>query len=199
MNHLAHACLSFKNPDILIGNLIADSIRGKQIYDFREEIQNGIRLHRLIDEYTDRHPVVRELKDVFTQTAGRYNASFLDISFDHFLALDESNQPEEGWESFAQWCYLEIEKRLHELPDNFHRLFHYMKKDNWLYNYRYGWLIKKSFEKLTERAAFLDNNINVYRDFETNYDIIKSGYEDFFPQLKKFVLDISPSDKQVGI
>jgi len=190
MNHLAHAYLSFGNPDLLVGNLIADSVRGKQINDFREEIQNGIRLHRQIDEYTDKHQVVRQLKDVFSNTAGRYNASFLDISFDHFLALDESNKPSEGWDSFAQWCYIEIDKRLYELPDNFHQLFHYMKEDNWLYNYRYGWLIKKSFEKLTERAAFLDNNINVYKEFVDNYDIIRGGYEEFFPQLKNYVLNI---------
>lgn len=193
MNYLAHAYLSFGNPDILLGNLVADSVRGKQVYDFRDEIQKGIMLHRQIDEYTDRHAVTRRLKTIFSEVAGRYNASFLDISFDHFLALDTSNEPAEGWGVFAQSCYRMIDQRRDELPENVLHLFGYMKEDNWLYNYRYKWLIRKSFVKLTERAAFLDNNTNVYKVFESNYELIKTGYDEFFPELKNYVLSIFPT------
>lgn len=194
MNYLAHAYLSFGNPDILVGNLIADTVRGKQVYDFSLEVQRGINLHRQIDEYTDKHAVTRRLKTVFSEIAGRYNASFLDISLDHFLALDKQNEPSEGWSVFAQSCYRTIDQRLDELPENIHRLFAYMKEDNWLYNYRYAWMIKKSFEKLTERAAFLDNDTNVYKAFEDNYEKLETGYNEFFPDLKNYVIEIYPGD-----
>jgi Uncharacterized protein conserved in bacteria len=186
MNYLAHAYLSFNNPDILIGNIIADFIRGKHMFDFREEIQTGIRLHRQIDEYTDNHPLTREIKAVYSDTAGRYSASFLDITFDHFLALDTLHEPSEGWLQFSLNCYKQIDERIGELPEDFRRLYAYMEKENWLYNYRHTWLIKRSFDRLTERAKFLDTDVNVYSGFEKNYDLLETAYKEFFPQLVEF-------------
>jgi acyl carrier protein phosphodiesterase len=60
MNFLAHIYLSGSEHEILIGNFIADSIRGKQFDAYQNSIQQGILLHREIDEYTDSHPVVLE-------------------------------------------------------------------------------------------------------------------------------------------
>ena len=34
MNFLAHAFLSFNDPDILTGNMISDFVKGKQKFDF---------------------------------------------------------------------------------------------------------------------------------------------------------------------
>lgn len=186
MNYLAHAHLSFRNPGLLIGNLIADFVKGKQIYDFSEEIQAGIRLHRQIDEYTDHHPLTRQTKTLFSDTAGRYDSPFLDIAFDHFLALDTMQEPPEGWLVFSLWCYKQIDHRIDELPKDFKRLYSYMKEENWLYSYRYPWMIEKSFGRLTQRAAFLKNDINVYSDFENKYSLLQAGYDQFFPQLVKF-------------
>lgn len=192
MNYLAHAYLSFGNPDILVGNMVADSVKGNQINNFSENIQKGIYLHRQIDEFTDKHSIPRELKSVFSDAVGRYSASFLDIAFDHFLATDNVNEPAEGWEVFSQECYYQIDGYVSGLNENFQRLFYYMKKDNWLYNYRYDWLIKKSFEKLAERAVYLDDQTDAYNSFQENYSIIKKGYKEFFPDLKKYVLESFP-------
>ncbi|MDL2214964.1 ACP phosphodiesterase [Dysgonomonas sp. OttesenSCG-928-M03] len=197
MNYLAHAYLSFDNPHLLVGNMVADFVRGKQMYDFREEVQEGIRLHRQIDEYTDHHPVALEIKKIFDSSAGRYNASFLDVSFDHFLATDQSTEPAQGWKNFAKECYEQIDSQINDLPKDFRRFFSYMKKENWLYNYRYKWMIEKSFTSLTQRAKYLENNVDVYSDFENNYDLIQDGYNKFFPQLKKFAKEYI--DKNIHI
>ena len=53
MNYLAHAYLSFGDPDILAGNMISDFVKGKKKYEYPDRIQMGITLHRKIDEYTD--------------------------------------------------------------------------------------------------------------------------------------------------
>ena len=62
MNFLAHAILSFNDPDILTGNMISDHVKGKSQYDFSPGIQKGIRLHRAIDRFTDLHPVTKAAK-----------------------------------------------------------------------------------------------------------------------------------------
>jgi acyl carrier protein phosphodiesterase len=51
MNYLAHAYLSFKHEDILLGNLISDFVKGKKKFDYPLLIQKGITLHRNIDTF----------------------------------------------------------------------------------------------------------------------------------------------------
>ena len=44
MNYLAHACLSFEDPDILTGNMISDFVKGRKKSDYPERIRMGITL-----------------------------------------------------------------------------------------------------------------------------------------------------------
>ena len=65
MNYLAHAYLSFNKPGILAGNMISDFVKGKRKYDYPEEIQHGIAVHREIDRFTDAHSITKEAKEIF--------------------------------------------------------------------------------------------------------------------------------------
>ena len=62
MNYLAHAYLSFNIPEILVGNLISDFVKGKRKLDYPPGIRTGITLHRAIDTFTDTHPAIRDVK-----------------------------------------------------------------------------------------------------------------------------------------
>lgn len=187
MNFLAHAYLSFDDTDLIVGNLIADMVKGRQIEKLPFEIQQGIWLHRQIDTFTDRHPVVKEAKKCFDETAGRYNGSFLDVAYDHFLGKSEKYEPQGGWEEFAQRCYKAIESRASVLPSPFISMFLYMKSENWLLNYKDKWLIERSFERLQNRAEYIQKEIPVYQDFEKHYDLISDSFDQFFPDLVDFV------------
>lgn len=191
MNFLAHAYLSFGDPDILIGNMIADMVKGKQMEQFPERIQHGIYIHRHIDAYTDSHPVTLQAMEVFRSSAHKYAGPFLDVSYDHFLALDIDNEPQEGWNAFAEKCYSQIESYADILPAKFCSMFMYMKSENWLVNYRYHWMIERSFNRLQQRAAYLPDNANIFADFEKHYNEIKESFDLFFPDLKAYTLDIS--------
>ncbi|MBK5720547.1 DUF479 domain-containing protein, partial [Dysgonomonas sp. Marseille-P4677] len=110
MNFLAHAYLSFGDSDILIGNMIADLIKGKKIEQYPETIQRGIHIHRQIDSFTDNHPITQQAMNLLRPSAKKYAGAFLDVSYDHFLALDKQNEPEGGWLAFADKCYKQIEQ-----------------------------------------------------------------------------------------
>jgi len=187
MNYLAHAYLSFYNPEILVGNMIADMIRGKQTECFAEEIRRGIFLHRQIDRFTDEHAVVRKVKKVFNKSAGRYDGIFIDIVYDHFLSIDKLREPTEGWLDFSEWCYKQVDEYRSELPDDFYRMFVRMKDENWLYNYQNNWMIERSFNWITKRAIFLPDDTDVFTDFIENYQVLAESYNQFFPELERFV------------
>ena len=90
MNFLAHAQLSFHQPEILVGNMISDFVKGKKQYDFSPGIQQGIKLHRAIDQFTDTHPVTKELKQYFRLSYGLYAGVFTDVMYDYFLANEKT-------------------------------------------------------------------------------------------------------------
>ncbi|MFT4071559.1 MAG: ACP phosphodiesterase [Dysgonamonadaceae bacterium] len=197
MNYLAHAYLSFSEPSVLVGNLIADFVKGRQIEKFSIGIQDGIRIHRQIDEFTDRHIVNREVKGVFSEVVGRYNASFLDVVYDHFLAVNTVYEPIGGWAYFAESVYEEVDRVLPGLPERFQRLFIYMKRENWLYNYRDIGLIQQSFERLSQRALYLDNENKIFEVFVSNYQLLADGFHAFFPDLVAYAESLQKANKLI--
>ena len=90
MNYLAHAYLSFDDPEVLAGNMISDFVKGKKKFDYPFRIQQGIMLHRLIDDFTDNHPATKEAKEFFRPDYRLYSGAFVDVVYDHFLAIDEN-------------------------------------------------------------------------------------------------------------
>src|ERR1700744_5259410 len=90
MNYLAHAYLSFNQPEILVGNMISDFVKGKKRFDFNTTIQKGIALHRSIDTFTDDHAATKKAKEFLKPAVGLYAGAFIDVVYDHFLALDKN-------------------------------------------------------------------------------------------------------------
>ena len=106
MNLLAHAYLSFNKPAILAGNMISDYVKGKKKFDYPEEIQKGMTLHRAIDEFTDSHDITYIAKQYFKADYRLYAGAFVDVLYDHFLANDkEQFIDDENLNIFCQSTY----------------------------------------------------------------------------------------------
>jgi acyl carrier protein phosphodiesterase len=184
MNYLAHAYLSFNKPGILIGNMISDFVKGKKKYDYPEQIQQGIAVHREIDRFTDTHPVTKEAKEIFRPVYRLYAGSLMDVIYDHFLALDENEFTDESLKTFTINTYALLDQFTDQFPENFNRMYPYMKSQNWLYNYRYRQGIEKSLAGVVRRAKYLEESDTAYILFNEHYDQLKNLYHLFFPELK---------------
>jgi acyl carrier protein phosphodiesterase len=184
MNFLAHAYLSFNQPEVLVGNMISDFVKGRKKLDYPQQVQNGIMLHRFIDTFTDDHPVTREAKKVFAPVAGLYAGAFMDVVYDHFLALDISQHSEESWLQFSQATYGTLQQHYDILPLKFANMLPYMKEQDWLYNYRFHWGIENSFAGLVRRAKYLSDSKPAFSIFEQEYEYLQSCYNRFFPFVK---------------
>ena len=191
MNFLAHAFLSFNDPDVLTGNMISDFVKGKRKFDYPVSIQNGIYLHRQIDNFTDFHPATARAKEFFRPHYRLYSGAFVDIVYDHFLATDQKqfnlNNP---LENFTQTTYFLLEKNALYFPDHFQKIFTYMRSQNWLYEYRLKEGIRKSFAGLAYRARYLNESDVAFEVFNTYYDELKNCYDSFFPELKSYTVSI---------
>ncbi|RFM35333.1 acyl carrier protein phosphodiesterase [Chitinophaga silvisoli] len=193
MNFLAHAYLSYHQPSITVGNMIADFVKGKHWMEYDADIQQGIRLHRLIDAFTDTHPATLEAKKFFQPGCGKYSAVFIDIVYDHFLANDLSRFPGDSLASFAQEVYMVLQARHHLLPAGFQEVFKYMREQNWLYGYRLNDGMYKTFSGIVRRSRYLEVSADVpFAAFEENYDALSASYQIFFPDLVTFVQNVPP-------
>ncbi len=174
MNYLAHAYLSFNNPEILVGNMISDFVKGKKQFDYPDNIHKGIRLHRQIDQFTDFHEATKMAKEIFRPSYRLYSAAFIDVVYDHFLATDEDFFTEESLQLFTNEVYKMLNRHIKYFPENFSGMFPYMKSQNWLYNYRLRWGIEKSFAGVVRRSKYLEESETAFRLFNENYDLLKS-------------------------
>src|SRR5688572_12061052 len=148
MNFLAHAYLSFRQPGLLLGNMISDFVKGKAKFDYPDNIRNGIELHRAIDSFTDDHPVNAAAKNIFRPAVGLYAGAFVDVAYDHFLANDPIAFPGDSMVSFSSWVYQTLSDQEAYFPARFSLIFPSMKQYDWLGNYQFRWGIERSMEGL---------------------------------------------------
>jgi acyl carrier protein phosphodiesterase len=187
MNYLAHAYLSFHDPEILVGNLISDFVKGKNKFQYSPGIQNGITLHRAIDNFTDSHSATREAKEIFRPAYRLYSGALVDVVYDHFLATDLQIFNNESLLSFTSGVYNTIDDYLQGLPEYFQKIFPHMKQHDWLYNYQYRWGIEKSLGGLVRRATYLTESDTAFKLFNQQYNYLESCYYKFFPDLLQMV------------
>src|SRR5436190_1400278 len=117
MNFLAHAYLSGGDEKILVGNFIGDFVKGRQeLQRFEERVRKGIELHRSIDEFTDRHPVVGETKNRLRPKYGHYSGVISDVFYDHYLAANWSLYHPSPLGEFASGVYSTVAKHDPILP-----------------------------------------------------------------------------------
>src|SRR5690606_22500694 len=135
MNFLAHIYLSGNEEGIILGNFIADGIKGKHYQNYPPKIAKGILLHRAIDTFTDAHPTVHQSTARLHKNYSHYSGVIVDILYDHFLAKNWDKYSVIPLAEFVQNFYTLLQKNFNDLPTRIQNMMPYMIADNWLYNY----------------------------------------------------------------
>ncbi|MEJ8841595.1 ACP phosphodiesterase [Lacibacter sp. H375] len=183
MNYLAHAYLSFHQPELLVGNMISDYVKGKKKFDYSPGIQQGIELHRIIDSFTDDHAATKEAKEIFRPHYRLYAGAFVDVVYDHYLATDPLIFNHDSLEQFATDTYTMLEPYTAVFPERFASMFPFMKTQNWLYNYSNKWGIENSLHGVVRRATYLTESATAFALFEEHDATLRQCYQAFFPEM----------------
>lgn len=190
MNYLAHAYLSYHHPEITVGNVISDFVKGSNKNNYPILIQKGIFLHRQIDAFTDAHTATKAAKEIFKPLTGLYAGAFVDIVYDYFLAKQIVKTGEENLLNLAHNTYSYLNSYTNILPTNFLQVLPYMQQHNWLYNYQYTWAIEKSFKGLVSRAKYLLPNPQYFEVFLNNIPQLENHYHLFMADVNTFAQDL---------
>ena len=187
MNFLAHIYLSGDDPLLMVGNFIADSVRGKTFATYPETVQRGILLHRKIDSYTDSHEVVSASKDRLRPEFGKWPSVIVDVFYDHFLAIHWDRFHSVPLPEFTRRVYGVLHTHHDLLPPRIQGFLPIMTQGDWLYNYSKLAGIERALWGISRRSRYnpaMDRSVKV---LPAQF----AGFEDeflrFFPDLQTMV------------
>lgn len=189
MNFLAHSYLSFNHPEVLVGNMVSDFVKGKKRFAYSAGVQQGIVLHRQIDAFTDIHEATKEAKTYLKPAVGLYSGAFVDVIYDHFLANDLNEFSDSDLIRHATQTYDVLSRYEEDLPTPFQKMLPYMQSQNWLYNYKTMVGTENSFAGLARRATYLESSTEAFQLFQKHYDALRDCYNAFFPFVKAFSIN----------
>lgn len=190
MNLLAHAWLSDRNDDYLIGNFIGDFIKGDPTHSRHglhpAEI-DGIRIHRAIDSFTDSHPEVQAVRTLLHPRCHKYAGVAVDVFFDHFLAIQFNEITGHKLDEFVGYVYQVLHLRANRLPPRAARMAHYMTEQDWLRHYQTTAGIDRALSGLARRTQFPSGLDTAVQDLVLHYDQINLNFLRFWPQLAQHI------------
>lgn len=193
MNYLAHLFLAGNEINMLIGNFIADHVKGSGIDSFNPVIQSGIRMHRAIDRFTDSHPVVSESIQRLRPVYRKYAGVIVDIYYDHFLATSWKHYCDESLSSFTNRTYRLLSSQKDILPARSQRILSYMSTYDWLQSYAHLGGIHQAFKGMASRTTFESGMEHASFTLEKNYELFQKEFNIFFPMLIEFVSSEFPT------
>ncbi|MCW5520409.1 DUF479 domain-containing protein [Aureitalea sp. L0-47] len=183
MNFLAHIYLSGDDEGIILGNFMADSIKGKKYLKYPPDIQKGILLHRAIDSYTDAHPLVRQSARRLRENYRHYSGVIVDILYDHFLAKNWNFYHEQPLTDFVDDFYCLLRDNFELLPIRVKRMMPYMIADNWLVSYASIKGISKILSQMNVRTQNKSRMNFAVVELEEYYDEFEEEFTNFFADL----------------
>ena len=186
MNYLAHAYLSGEDEEILIGNFIADAVKGKAVNDYSDNIRRGIILHRFIDEFTDNHPMHKASRAKLHKRYSHYSGVLVDIYYDHFLAKNWLEYSDTPLNDYTSWLYASLENNKDILPERINYMLQYMIPQNWLLNYAHLKGIDRVLKGMSNRTKFDSQMEHGVEELELYYAEFEHEFTEFFPELIDF-------------
>jgi acyl carrier protein phosphodiesterase len=196
MNFLAHTYLSGNNEELMVGNFIADHVKGNGLDHFKPEIVEGIILHRKIDEFTDRHPQFIKSSKRLSKKYHKYSGVITDMFYDHFLASNWNDYSHEDLVDFTLKTYKILFRNWKNLPPKTKRILPFMMSSNWLASYAKLSFLQRSLEGMASRTTFYSGMQHSVKDLKKDYHLYLLEFKIFFPELIDFVQLIKTSSSQ---
>ena len=186
MNWLAHVFLSEQKIDFQIGNFLADPLKGRLWDDASSDMKNGMRIHKIIDSYTDSHEIVSFSKKRLREK-GLLKPVIIDLTYDYFLTKNWDEFCKTSINEFSKVFYHQANKRTPYFPNHVNIPIYNMIDRDLLNKYHNLNQLKASFERmdtrLSPRLKQRETAVSYFDNVVENIDLLEDDFLNFFPQL----------------
>ncbi|MCS7019770.1 MAG: ACP phosphodiesterase [Cytophagales bacterium] len=187
MNFLAHLALAAPQEGLLIGNFIADHVKGNRWQAFAPSIQAGILLHRAIDYFADTHPIARQSTRRLQPRYRLYAGVIVDVFYDHFLAASWEDYVEMPLSVFSQSIYALMQQHYDMLPVTSQLFLQYARQHDILVGYASLETIGRVLQGMARRLAKPAGIETAIEELLLYYDDFAQEFAQFWQAIVVFV------------
>jgi len=186
VNYLAHFHLSDGNDDLIIGALLGDHVKGILQGNYPPGWEQGIRLHRSIDAFTDQYPDLKKVQQLFAPEFRRYSGIMLDVVFDHFLNRHWHTFHHTALSDFSQQIY-RIINNAEQLPETANLQAANLRRYDVLASYQHWQTVDMVLGRIGQRLRRSNPLADSAKQLQGHYAELEAFFLDFYPQLQQHV------------
>ncbi len=183
MNYIIHLFLSDFDENLIVGNFIADDIKGKNYLLYTPQVQKGILLHRHIDSFTDTHTIIKQSKSLLVDNYNHWSGVLIDIFFGHFLVLHWKNYSNETITTFADRIHEVLLKNYVVLTPNTQQFLDYTIMYQRIIHFDKIKTIDEVLKSMAGRTTHISNIENATQHLLYHYEVLESNFKKFIPEL----------------
>ena len=188
MNYLVHFLLTGGDEELRLGDVLGDLVKGRverfEHPGLTERMRAGIRLHRTIDTFSDRHPAVLRSKRILAPEYGRLSSVIVDVFYDHVLARRWAEHHPQPLPEYAQDVYRTLRGNLHRLPAAVHPLIHAMSRGDWLRAYATQGGIERALQGIALRRPVAAGIGTAGQLLTEHFERFSADFDEFLPDLR---------------
>ncbi|MBD3243790.1 MAG: DUF479 domain-containing protein [Chitinivibrionales bacterium] len=191
MNFLAHLLLADNTTEARIGSVLADFTRTaneRLEAAFGPGIAAGVMQHRLVDAFTDKHPIVNHCAGLLFDSQRHAGRIVVDILFDHYLSVYWERFSTLSREAFIERCHeslLAVDSLQCGLPERFRLFARRYVEHQVLDSYATVDGVVLALERVARRVSCENRLASAAPDIECHYEALRDGFLSFFPLLKQ--------------
>lgn len=196
MNFLAHcliaeqaAAASAENMDppdvsmLVAGGFLGDFLKGPVPTHLPSALEQGVRLHRRIDAFSNSNDAIRRSCNRFPQSLRRLAPPLVDVIADHLLANQWQHYHPLPLTVFSQQTYQQIDASAAHLPAHGVEFLEWMRTHDLLANYRNWEATCRGMRSVTRRLRRTDLDSEIEQQLPELLDLLAEDFDDYFPQL----------------
>jgi acyl carrier protein phosphodiesterase len=186
LNYLAHFQLAWPDENLVVGALEGDYRKGPLRGELPRGIEQGVRLHRAIDAYTDQHPLMAELRREFPPQLRRYAGILIDLCFDHYLSSHWARYNNQQQNEFNGTVYASLERHGTLLSPPAQRMSARMREHDLLCLYGQWDTIPATAARIGQRFRRGNPFLEAADHLEPVRLRLERAFLDFYPELVAF-------------
>lgn len=187
MNFLAHLRLGPDEPQLALGGLLGDFVKGPlDTIALPDTVRQGIWLHRRIDAFTDRHPLVARSKARVTSERRRYAGIMVDMFYDHLLACHWQRFADQPLADFTARMYQAVLAQQTLMPERARKVLVRMAQEDWLGSYAELNNLHLALNNMARRLRPGNRLPGAVDELEWDYSGFEADFLAFMPEAIEF-------------
>lgn len=167
--------------------MLGDFVKGPLKHNsWPKLVVQGLRHHRAIDAYVDRHPISQHRLKQMPKAFRRWAPILFDLANDHFLAIHWSRYQDQVLAYFCDQVYLRLTQHQLNLPKPAQATFKRLQTNNGLAHYHRLETVDMLLQRLAQRSDKHQSLLLGQQVFRDNYQALEQDFFALFEQMIAF-------------